>query len=86
MNCLYLEGQLSTDCRCITPPSMLILVIDKYLVLLIQFELDIHKFLYNIFSQNLHKHLSLRLGGKNGMEWNEKNIFRIFFPPLVWEF
>ena len=20
------------------------------------------------------------------MEWNKKNIFRIFFPPLVWEF
>ena len=22
----------------------------------------------------------------NGMEWNKRNIFRIFFPPLVWEF
>ena len=20
------------------------------------------------------------------MEWNERNIFRMFFPPLVWEF
>ena len=26
-----------------------------------------------------------RRGGK-GMEWNKRNIFRIFFPPLVWEF
>ena len=57
---LYLEGQLSTNFRCITPPSILIPVIDRYPVLLIRFESVIHKFLYSIFPQGLPKHLRVR--------------------------
>ena len=38
---------------------------------------------HKIFYQP-HFFLRLRLGG--GMEWNENNHFRIFFPSLIWKF
>jgi len=40
----------------------------------------------DIASTNLIISLRPRLRGGNGMEINEKNNFRIFFPSLVWEF